>query len=85
MANFKPEVFLPLPDLKVWVVLRAEKSPQSDPETNKQLKGGRSPCSRTPNPRSFLLLEHSFQSTLSTPRGLASWLLLEACSTYPGW
>ena len=35
-------------------------------------------------PRGFLLLEQSFQPTLSPLCGLASWPLLGTCSVFPG-
>ena len=41
-------------------------------------------CALALSPRSFLLLEHSLQPTPSPLCGLASWLLLGACSLYPG-
>ena len=39
---------------------------------------------RTLNPRSSLLLEHTFQPTPSSLCGLALWPLLGPCSMYPG-
>ena len=41
-------------------------------------------CARALSPRSFSLLEHSFQPTPSPLCGLASWPLLGACSMYLG-
>ena len=41
-------------------------------------------CARTPSPRSFLLLEHRLQPTLSPLCGLASWPLLDVCSIFHG-
>ena len=37
-------------------------------------------CARMPSPRSFFVLEPSFQPTPSPLWGLASWLMAPACS-----
>ena len=63
---------------------RGDETPKTDNEREMLMRRA---CARTPSPRSFLLLERSFQPTPSLLCGLTSWpllLLLVTCSMYPG-
>ena len=60
---------------------RNEETPTTENEKEVLMRRA---CARTLISRSFLLLEHSFQPTPSPLCGLASWLLLGACSMHPG-
>ena len=59
---------------------RNEETPTTENERGVLMRRA---CARALSPRSFSLLENSFQLTPSPHCGLASWPLLGACSMYP--
>ena len=72
-----------LPGIIVWVFKRKLVEKEGKAENKRDMLMRRA-CARTCSPGSSLLLEHSFQPTLSPLCGPASWPLLGACSMYPG-